>query len=86
MKSKSVKEIKEIIEDISTDKYLEYIDRLKNTEAIFNDKEVQNEFLESLKTQVNVEVEEQAEQMKREGRTKARDEINEKDLDDMVLA
>ena len=32
MKSKSVKEIKEIIEDISTDKYLEYIDRLKNDE------------------------------------------------------
>ena len=30
MKSKSVKEIKEIIEDISTDKYLEYIDILKN--------------------------------------------------------
>ena len=32
MKSKSVKEIKEIIEDISTDKYLEYIDILKNDE------------------------------------------------------
>ena len=30
MKSKSVKEIKEIIENISTDKYLEYIDILKN--------------------------------------------------------
>ena len=32
MKSKSVKEIKEIIENISTDKYLEYIDILKNDE------------------------------------------------------
>ena len=32
MKSKSVKEIKEIIESISTDKYLEYIDILKNDE------------------------------------------------------
>ena len=38
MKSKSVKEIKEIIDNLSTDKYLEYIDLLKRDER----KSVQN--------------------------------------------
>ena len=38
MKSKSVKEIKEIVDNLEVDKYLEYIDILRNDER----KSVQN--------------------------------------------
>ena len=55
MKDKSVKEIKEIIENITIDKYLEYIEVLKNDER----KSVQNLALKLAKKLDNIRKEEQ---------------------------
>ena len=54
MKDKSVKEIKEIIESLSTDKYLEYINILKDDER----KSVQNIAIKMSKKLDNIRKEE----------------------------